>query len=100
MAKRTVNRDARTIINGGSAMVRIRRKLDSETLHIPELRPLLGKTVDIIVEEETLPGITPGTSDWEAAERAARNLRDTNYDFDAWRQQREVDLTHARDHLL
>jgi hypothetical protein len=32
--------------------VRIRRKLDSETLHLPELKPLLGKLVKITIEEE------------------------------------------------
>ena len=33
-------------------MVRIRRKLDSETLHLPEIRPLIGRTVEITVEEQ------------------------------------------------
>jgi hypothetical protein len=28
-------------------MLRIRRKLDSETLHLPELKPLIGRTVDV-----------------------------------------------------
>ena len=28
-------------------MVRIRRKLESDTLSLPELRPLIGKTVEI-----------------------------------------------------
>jgi hypothetical protein len=32
--------------------IRIRKKLDSETLHLPELRPLLGRTVEITVEEQ------------------------------------------------
>ena len=32
-------------------MVRILRKLDSETLHLPELRPFLGRTVEITVNE-------------------------------------------------
>ncbi|MEX0704324.1 MAG: hypothetical protein WD069_19645 [Planctomycetales bacterium] len=31
--------------------IRIRRKLDSETLYLPELKPLVGKTVDIVVQE-------------------------------------------------
>ena len=31
--------------------IRIRRKLDSETLYLPELRPLIGKDVEITVEE-------------------------------------------------
>jgi hypothetical protein len=80
--------------------VRIRRKLDSETLHLPELKPLVGQTVEIIVlSEETRSTIRPGTGDWEAAEKAARELRESGYDFDAWREQREYDLKHANDHL-
>ena len=69
-------------------------------LHLPELRPLLGKRVEIIIREEKALEISPGTGDWDAAENAAQQLRETGYDFDAWRLQREVDLTHANDHLL
>jgi hypothetical protein len=79
--------------------IRIRKKLDSDTLHLPELRPLIGKTVEIIVQEETSPGILPGTGDWEAVARAAQLLRDTGYDFDAWCEQRNFDLKHGADHL-
>ena len=31
--------------------VRIRRRLESETLTIPELKEMLGKEVDIVIEE-------------------------------------------------
>lgn len=31
--------------------IRIRKKLDSETLELPELKLLIGKTVDITIEE-------------------------------------------------
>ena len=42
--------------------IRIRRTIDSDTLHLPELKPLLGRTVEIIVlEEETPSTIRPGT---------------------------------------
>jgi hypothetical protein len=78
--------------------VRIRRKLDSETLVLPELKPLIGKTVEIIVLEEAGP-VASGTGDWAAAAQAAQELRDSGYDFDAWRRQREFDLQHAHDHL-
>lgn len=78
--------------------IRIFRKLDSETLHLPELKPLLGKTVEIIVQEQTRSDIRPGTGDWAALEDAASDLE--GYDFDAWREQREYDLRHANDHLL
>ncbi len=32
--------------------IRIRKKIDSETVHLPELRPFIGKTVEIVVAEE------------------------------------------------
>ena len=76
--------------------IRIRKKLDSDTLHLPELRPLLGQTVEIIVLQETpLSGITPGTGDWAAFDRVAREIKD--YDFDAQRAQDEVDIQDAKD---
>jgi hypothetical protein len=37
--------------------IHIHRKLDSETLYLPELRPLIGKTVEIIVREEAAPAM-------------------------------------------
>ena len=45
-----------------------------------------------------LPAELTGAGDWEAAAKAAQELRDTGYDFDAWRQQRAFDLQHAADH--
>jgi hypothetical protein len=32
--------------------IRIRKKLESDTLHLPELQPLVGKTVEIVVLED------------------------------------------------
>ncbi len=89
-------------LSEGNAMnaIRIRKTIDSETLYLPELKPLLGRAVEIIVlEEDTSSTIRPGTGDWEAAEKAAQELRAGGYDFDAWRVQREYDLKHANDHL-
>jgi hypothetical protein len=81
--------------------IRIRRKLDSDTLHLPELKPLIGREVEIIVLEESgAPAVTPGTGDWAAVEEAAREPRAGGYDFDAWKRQREFDLNHAQDHPL
>ena len=77
--------------------VRIRRRLESDTLHLPELKPLIGKAVEIIVLEEATPTIAPGTGDWDAAMKAVDELE--GYDFDAYRKQREYDLRHAQDHL-
>jgi hypothetical protein len=78
-------------------VVRLRRKLDSDTLHIPELKPFLGKTVDIVIREESTPLVTTGSGDWKALEDAANELE--NYDFDAVREQRELDRRHAEDQL-
>jgi hypothetical protein len=33
------------------SFIRIRKRLDSETLQLPELKPLIGKTVEITIEE-------------------------------------------------
>jgi hypothetical protein len=44
--------------------VRIRRKLESDTLHLPEIKPLIGKTVEILIREETATAATdPGCFD-------------------------------------
>ena len=75
--------------------IRIQRTLDSDTLHVPELRPLIGKTVEIIIQDQ--PAVDPGTGNWAALQEAADDLE--GYDFDAWRRQRDYDLLHAKDHL-
>ena len=78
--------------------VRLRKTLHSDTLHLPELRPLLGRTVEIIVlEDDTTPGIRPGTGDWDAATRAVREIKD--YDYDALREQDACDLRDANERL-
>ncbi|MHB1422884.1 MAG: hypothetical protein ACYC3I_06760 [Gemmataceae bacterium] len=78
--------------------IRIRKKLDSETLNLPELRPLIGRAVEIIVlVDDPIPGIRPGTGDWTAFDRLAKEM--TDYDFEARREQDEVDLRHANDNL-
>ncbi len=78
--------------------IRIRKKLEPDTLHLPELRPLLGQTVEIIVlQEEPAPAVRLGTGDWGAAARAVEEL--AGYDFDAWREQRELDRQRASDPL-
>lgn len=77
--------------------LRIHRKLDSETLYLPEVRPFIGKMVEIIIREETPTAIVSGTGDWDAARRAVEELE--NYDFDACDRQRDYDLRHAKDHV-
>ena len=81
--------------------IHIHRELNSTTLHLPEIQPLLGKRVEIIVQEEAnsaiLPGFTRGTGDWEGAQRAVEGL--TDYDFEALRELDASDLRDAARHL-
>ena len=78
--------------------IRIRTTIDSETLHLPELRGWLGQTVEIIVlADESAPAIQAGTGDWDTAMQAVQDLDD--YDYDAVQQQRDCDLKHALDHV-
>jgi hypothetical protein len=86
-------------VEGGPVnAIRIRKKLESDTLHLPELHPFLGQTVEIIVlEDDATLAIRPGTGDWDAAARAVQNL--AGYDFDAWREQRGFDQPYASDSL-
>lgn len=75
--------------------IHIHRQLTSDTL--PELRPWIGKTVEIVVREANVPAVLTGTGDWSAWPAALTDLE--GYDFDAWKRQREYDLQHANDHL-
>jgi hypothetical protein len=33
-------------------VIRVHKQIDSETLHLPEIRPMIGKKVEIIILEE------------------------------------------------
>ena len=72
---------------------RIQRQIDSATLTLPELQPLIGKMVEITISEQNHISITPGTGDWSALPAAADDLE--GYDFDAWQRQRELDMQHS-----
>ena len=58
-----------------------------------------GTVVEIVPKLNQPEAVHPGTGDWDAAARAARELRETGYDFDAWQKQREYDRKHTLDHL-
>jgi hypothetical protein len=67
--------------------IRIHRTLESDTLHLPELRPLIGKEVDISVTEVPVEK----TKDWAALEAiAGQNLIDAQI----IEQYREFDRQH------
>lgn len=80
---------------GGRSMstIRIETTIDSDTLYLPQLKAMVGKSVEIIVRERTTPNVSPATSDWAAVEAAVRGLED--YDFEAYREAREEDRHRA-----
>jgi hypothetical protein len=51
--------------------IRIHATLNSEILNLPELKPFLGKAVEIIVREESAPPPETAFNNWKAK-------------FDAW----------------
>jgi hypothetical protein len=60
------------------------RDLHSDTLQLPEVRPLIGKTVEIIVRD-----VTPQASPWDALQALAGQDLD---DPSAYRQLRDLDV--------
>ncbi len=78
--------------------IRIRKTIQSETLHIPELKEMIGRTVEIIVLEEPLPpGAIQGKGDWDAVLVAAQQLQD--YDYQAQVDQDACDFRDAEERL-
>ena len=81
--------------------IRINTKLDSDTLYLPQVRPLIGKTVEITVREEAATGERPhnGRSSQRSAWKAAlAGLAVLDIDWDAYKRQREYDVRSASDH--
>lgn len=80
--------------------IHINTKLDSDTLYLPQVRPLIGKTVEIIVREEVgageqgQNGLGPQRSDWKTA---LAGLAELDIDWDAYKRQRELDVRSAGD---
>lgn len=58
-----------------------------------------GTKVTVVPVSAQPAAIQPGAGDWDAALRAVQDLRETGYDFDAWRQLRDYEVQHAADHL-
>ena len=65
--------------------LRIRTRVDSETLHLPELRALIGKDVEIIVIEDAAaaPGPAPTPASGTNGEPSRRDGADWRSRFDA-----------------
>jgi hypothetical protein len=45
-------------------VIRIETTIDSDTLHLPQLLPLVGKSVEIIVREMPQRTERPGDGEW------------------------------------
>ena len=74
--------------------IRIRKTIHSDTLHIPELQGMIGRTVEIIVlEEPGAPAVVQGKGDWDAVLAAAQQLSD--YDYEAQADQDACDIRDA-----
>jgi hypothetical protein len=69
----------------------IRRTLDSDTLHLPELAPLIGKAVEIVVREE--PVRAGSEADWSAF---FSDGPDDQLDPDLYRRYRDFDRNHGQ----
>jgi hypothetical protein len=72
--------------------IRIETTIESETIHLPQLKPLVGKCVEIIVRERGMPVVTHPTREWPDVEAALLELSD--YDFSALRDMRDVELNN------
>ena len=70
--------------------IHIETMLDGDTLYLPQLKPLVGKCVEIIVREKVVPAVTPAKNGWAAVESAVLSLVD--YDFDAYLEMRGAEL--------
>ena len=86
-----------------TAAVRIRTTLTSDTPHLPELGPLVGQAVEIVVTPEPAPARLvyrpPSPEQAAAADAALEYLRTSTYDWDAWKVQRAFDERVAEEEL-
>jgi len=70
--------------------IRIETHIDSETLCLPQLKSMVGKDVEFVVKEKSIPVISPGSSAGQVIESDFLELDD--YDFDAYRAARECEI--------
>ena len=73
--------------------IRIRKTIHSDTLHIPELQGMIGRTVEIIVLEEPMSAVVQGKGDWDPVLAASQQLSD--YDYEARADQDACDIRDA-----
>jgi hypothetical protein len=80
--------------------IHIRKQIDSETITLPELRPFIGSTVEIVIQE-TAPApkrVIPGSQEWEAIIAASQSLED--YDYQAKKDQDTCDIREAQERMM
>jgi hypothetical protein len=70
--------------------VTLRRKIDSETLQIPELKPMIGKNVEITIRE--FPVALSKKELWDKLEQLAQ--RDV-LDLNAFKEYEEFELANS-----
>jgi hypothetical protein len=83
---REMSRERDTVMNA----IRIHKQIDSETLHLPELRPLIGKRVEIIVLEEPAPSVSEKERWQPLIDAAGKDLIDP----EAYKRYGEYDRQH------
>ncbi len=76
--------------------IRIIKKIESETLSLPELKPFVGHDVEIVIRDMPKPATTE--KEWE--EYFAKVGPDTELDPEIYKRQREFDSLHANDHIV
>lgn len=72
--------------------IRVRKKINSETVYLPELRPLIGKMVEIIVREEPAAPVST-EQDWDAWFASAGEER---IDAELYKRYREFERQHQQ----
>ena len=70
-------------------VIRIHTRIDSETLHLPELRPLIGKEVEIVVSEQP----DQPADRWQALREI---VGEDLVDPEVYKRQREFDILHGQ----
>jgi hypothetical protein len=82
--------------------IHIRKKIDSETITLPELRPFIGCTVEILILiQEAAPAtarVIPESQEWQAIVAAAQSLED--YDYQAKIDQDARDIREAQERMM
>jgi hypothetical protein len=74
----------------GKSMIHLHQRLESETLYLPELKPMVGKTVEIIIREEAEASSSPSSFSLSALrEIAGKDLIDP----EAYQELRAASLT-------